>query len=1018
MVSLTNHDKAKDQTPNYKLKKMKHIFFLALLCPFLSNCQPLSLKGNIINEDGQPVPNATITVKRPQPLNTSTSQPSTLIYQLSSAPNGEFTLTDLHFDDTLIISAVGYTTTTEIFDYTLQGHDLTIVLKRKTTALDDVVIIAYGATTKRLNTSTISTLTSSQIANQPVSNPLSALQGRIPGLIITQLNGLPGSNFTVQLRGRNSIQQGTDPLYIIDGVPFASDALSQRSGSLNASSPFSSLPPSDIESIEVLKDADATAIYGSRGANGVILITTKKGKAGATSLDLDYYTALATPAKTPLWLNTRQYLQMRREAYANDGTSPTLANGPDLLVWDSLAYTDFANTLIGSTAHTNNASLRLHGGSANTSFSFGLACNKQTTVFPSAAGDTRYSSLLNLRHAAADNRFNASLSLNYAWETNNLPLSDLTQNLTLAPNLPPLYDSLGKLSWSYGGTQFTNPLGLLLKEFSGTTNRLNANAVLSWSLAKSLVFSASLGYNYLRYEEYTATPIISQSPSSAPKGSATFASNGNSSWIVEPQLRFKRNIAKGLLEALIGASFQKTANGSSVLSGSGYTSDALLGAISGAASFTASNAASLYKYSAAFGRINYNWAGKYIINLTGRYDGSSRFGPGKQFAPFGAVGAAWVFTGENFFKQHSPFLTYGKLRGSYGITGNDQIGNYGYLDSWGNTQYPFGGSAAILPLRLFNDQYSWEKNRKLEAALELGFWDRVFITVNAFRNRSSNQLISYNLPAQTGFTTIIKNFPGLVQNKGIELELTATLVSQEHLRWETNFNYTATRNALLSFPGLDKSSYANTYRIGRPLSIRLGYHYTGIDPQTGIYTFEDVSKDGLLSSLDYVDGGTADPLYYGGFGSDLSFRGISFSFFFQYVNALGRNPVLAGASAPGLMLNRPVEVLDHWQHPGDVTTYQKFTAATTSPAGQAASRMALSDGILTDASFVRLKNVSLGYAVAPSRLQHCHLKTLRFYIEAQNLFTITKYPIADPENQSLTSLPPLQTLAAGIQITL
>lgn len=984
---------------------MRHLLILAMLCPFLSNCQPLSLKGRIINEEKQPVANATVIIKR-----THTA--------VMANERGEFFLTALHFDDTLIVSAVGYATTTEIFDYSLQGHELTIVLKRKTTALDDVVVIAYGSTTKRLNTSTVSRVSSSQIATQPVSNPLSALQGRVPGLVITQLNGLPGSNFTVQLRGRNSIQQGTDPLYIIDGVPFAPDALSQRSGSLNASSPFSSIAPADIESIEVLKDADATAIYGSRGANGVILITTKKGKAGATSLDLDYYTAIGTPAKTPVLLNTQQYLQMRREAFANDAGTATLSNAPDLLVYDSLSYTDLMDQLIGKTSHSTNADIRLSGGDALSSFSFSLGYNKQTTVFPSAAADNRFSSHLNLQHTSSNKKLAASFSASWASEKNNLPLNDLTQYITLPPNLPSLYDSVDKLAWSYKATQFTNPLGVLLQSFRGSTDRLTANAVLSYQIVQGLYLKTSLGYNYLQYAEYTATPITSQSPASAPKGAASFAANGTRSWIIEPQLSYKTRISRGTLESLLGTSFQKTSNVSSILSGSGYTNDALLGTISAAASLTASNNNALYKYEAVFGRINYNWLNKYIINLTGRYDGSSRFGPGKQFAPFAAAGFAWQFTEEGFFKKHFSFMSYGKLRGSYGITGNDQIGNYQYLDSWGNTQYAFQGVSPIKPLRLFNENYSWEKNRKIEAALELGFFkDRLLITVNAFRNRSSNQLISYTLPSQAGFTSIIKNFPGLVQNKGIELELTSTLVNQNNFHCNASFNFTASRNKLLSFPGLAASSYANTYRIGQPLSLKLGYRYKGIDAQTGIYTFEDRNADNILNSLDYVVLGTADPLYYGGFGSDLSYKHIQFSFFFQYVNGLGRQPLLASSSAIGLMFNRPVDVLDHWQKPGDVALYEKYTASSSSPAGQAANRIAQSDAALINASFVRLKNLSLGYAFDPSRLARIKLKTLRFYIEAQNLFTITKYPIADPENQSLNSLPPLKIIAAGIQLS-
>jgi TonB-linked SusC/RagA family outer membrane protein len=1005
---------------------MRKLLFLAMLCPLLSMCQPITVKGKIINEQGEPVAGATITLKRPANSHPSVNDqqpsgndPSPVITQLSSNSRGEFSLTGLRFDDTITVSAVGYATHTEVYDYTWQNHDLTIVLTRKVSMLDEAVIIAYGTTTRRFSTSSISKITAADIATQPVSNPLSALQGRIPGLVITQLNGLPGSNFTVQLRGRNSLQQGADPLYIIDGVPLASTNLSQQSGALNASSPFSSINPADIESIEVLKDADATAIYGSRGANGVILITTKKGKAGATAVDLNYYAAYGTPARTTTLLNTQQYLKMRREAFQNDATTPTLSNAPDLLAWDSTAYTGFVHELIGGTAHTNNVNARLSGGNASTAFSLGLGYNRQTTPFPSSVANNRYSALLNLQHTAPSKKFTASLSLSFADEANHLPLTDLTQYITQPPNLPPLYDSLGRLSWSYKGTTFTNPLGLMQQVFNGNTHRLTANTLLSYRIIKDLFLKCSLGYNYLQYEEYTATPIASQSPLTNPKGAATFAGNGARSWIAEPRLEYRFPFGKGGFQTLVGASLQRSENASDILSGAGYNNDALLGAIGGAASLTATNDFALYKYQAVFGRITYNWQAKYILDLTGRYDGSSRFGPGRQFAPFGAAGFAWLFSEENFIKRNASFLSYGKLRGSYGVTGNDQIGNYQYLDSWGNTQFPFQGTASLLPLRLFNDQYGWERNRKLEAAIELGFFkDRLLMTVNAFRNRSDNQLIAYSLPSQTGFTTIIKNFPALVQNKGLELELNGNIINRKGLRWSASFNFTTTRNALLSFPGLAASSYANTYRIGQPLSMKLGYHYTGINPQTGIYTFADLNGDSAVNSLDYIITGNTDPLYYGGFGSGLSWKQFDFSVFFQYVNQQGRHPVFSTTSAPGLMFNRPALVLDRWQKPGDLAAYQQYTASTTSQAGRAARNMAQSDAALVNASFVRLKNLSLSYTFSPTLLAKWKLKMLRCYVEGQNLFTFTRYPGSDPENQSLTGLPPLRILAAGIQLTL
>jgi TonB-dependent starch-binding outer membrane protein SusC len=983
---------------------MRNILLLAMLCPFLSMCQPLSLKGKVVDAQGTPVPSATITLK-----------PSGTIVLTNS--NGEFSFPQVKLGDTLVVSASGFITQIEVIDASVRSP-LTIILKPSLALLDDVVVTAYSTTTRRITTSSISRISATDIARQPVSNPLSALQGHIPGLVITHTSGLPGANITVQLRGRNSIQQGTDPLYIIDGVPFASDALSQRSGSLNASSPFSSIDPADIESIEVLKDADATAIYGSRGANGVILITTKKGKSGLPAVEVNYYTSLGRITRSLPFLNTAQYLQMRREAFANDGASPTSTNAPDLVLWDSFRYTNLPQQLIGGAAHTTNINTRLSGGSASTSFSLGLGYNRQTTVFPSSGGNSLFSSHLSLQHVVPNKKFTANISLSYASENNGLSLNDLTQYTTYAPNIPSLYDSLGKLAWSYKGTPFTNPLGLAHQVFSGKTDRLTANTVLAWRISSALSFKTSFGYNYLYYNEYTATPIIAQQPALNPKGSATFAANHTRSLVIEPQLEYRISLGKGLVQTLLGASFQRSQNTQSALTGSGYINDALLQSIGGAASLSATDGFSLYKYAAAFARINYNYQNRYILNLTGRYDGSSAFGPGRQFAPFGAIGAAWIFTSHQAVQNHLPFLSFGKLRGSYGITGNDQIGFYQYLDSWGNTVFPFQGIASIRPLRLFNSNYSWETNRKLEAAMELGFLkDRILLTVAWFRNRSGNQLISYNLPSQTGFTGIVKNFPGQVQNSGWEVSLTTLNIQSKIFSWQTTFNLTTSQNKLLSFPGLETSSYTSTYRIGQPLNLRLGYRYTGLNPQTGIYTFFDGNNDGLLNTADYEVLGTTDPRFYGGLGNNLTYKGFEASFFFRFVSQLGRHAIFSSSAPVGNNTNRPVWVMDRWQKPGDGARYQKFTASTSTPAGQAANRMSQSGAALTNASFIRLQNLSLAYTLPPVVTSKVKLKSARIYLQGQNLFTLTQYKGADPENQSAVSLPPLRIMAAGIQFT-
>eukprot|EP01096_Ripella_sp_DP13-Kostka_P009087 TRINITY_DN3439_c0_g1_i3.p4 TRINITY_DN3439_c0_g1~~TRINITY_DN3439_c0_g1_i3.p4 ORF type:complete len:424 (+),score=-52.08 TRINITY_DN3439_c0_g1_i3:2171-3442(+) len=412
-----------------------------------------------------------------------------------------------------------------------------------------------------------------------------------------------------------------------------------------------------------------------------------------------------------------------------------------------------------------------------------------------------------------------------------------------------------------------------------------------------------------------------------------------------------------------------------------------------------------------FARANYNWREKYILNLTGRRDGSSRFGPGDQFATFGAVGAAWLFSKENVFKN-STFLSFGKLRASYGITGNDQIGDYQYLDTYASTGINYGGTVGLQPTRLFNPKFGWETNRKFEVALETGFLnDRLFLTAACYNNQSSNQLTGIPLPGTTGFSALQANLDATVQNRGIELTLRTVNFQRKDFNWSTNINLTLAQNKLLKFPDLESSTYANQYIIGHSLNIQKVYHFTGVDKQTGIYTYEDVNGDGQLSGRE--DKKTIkdfSPQYYGGLQNTLRYKRLQLDFLFQFVKQINYNESIY-FGVPGSSANQPKAALNHWQQVGDSTPYPIYTDGTNSTAVDAYYKYFESDGVISDASFVRLKNISLSYELPLKELQ------CKVFFEGQNVLTFTKYDGADPEFKSSGYLPPLQVLSAGIQFS-
>lgn len=988
-----------------------------------------NISGIITDAARIPLPGATVKIKGKTAV-------------VITNPDGSFIITAESDQIVLIVSYIGYQTVELAINRT-SVMPVAIQLIAESSSLNQVQVIGYGTTTKRMNTGSVTTVTAADIGKQPVSNPLAALEGRVPGLVITQTSGVAGSSFKAQIRGQSALDptlSHNDPLFIIDGVPFESGitasnqinnaANNPTSISIGGLSPLNTINPSDIESIDVLKDADATAIYGSRGANGVILITTKKGKAGSTQYNFTANTGVSKIGRTMNMLNTAQYLELRREAFTQDGLTPNNVAGdpgfaPDLTLWDNKRYTDFKKLLIGGTAHRSDVQGSVSGGSATTQFLISGAYHKETSVFSGDFSDNIASLHFNINHNSADKRFNITLSGSYGNDNNRLPRYDMTRYINLPPNLR-LYDDGGKLAWQDNGvvyntlgTDIINPLSLQEEKYKSLNESLNSNLKLSYRILPGLTIRSSFGYTSFRSDEQSAAPFTSLDPNTASLPSLSLANASNKSWIIEPQLEYLRTTANDRLDVLIGNTYQDRSGRQSSVYGSNYNSDLLLNSIAAAPTIKAFNDDVKYRYTAFFGRINYAYHEKYILNLTGRRDGSSRFAPENRFANFGAVGAAWLFGSERFAKDLLPFLSFGKLRGSYGVTGNDQIGDYKFLNLWTNTSNTYSGLAGLYPRSLYNPDYQWEINKKLEFGLELGFLnDDVLLNVSYFKNRSDNQLINYTLPNQTGFSSVTRNFPGLVENTGLELSLTTRNIHKANFNWVTSFNITFPKNKLLAFPGLESSSYASQYVIGQSLNLINALKYTGVDPQTGLYTVADLNKDGQFDLADYQVQGNTDPKFYGGMQNSLTMGPIDLSFFLEFKKQTGLSYLaqLAGSNVPGWIYNQPDVVLQRWQKPGDITDIQKFTSGFTDTYTAIAYK-SLSGALYTDASYIRLKNVSLAYHLPKRLLNRLHIRDIRVYAEAQNLLIITNYKGGDPETQNFYVLPPLRTIIGGLQFT-
>jgi len=967
----------------------------------------IDIIGRVTDNEGLPLPGAVVQLAgSKQGGNTDN--------------NGYFRFNNIKDNAVLLVSLIGYNKE----EVRVNGkQNIAVSLNRAVENLNEKVIIGYGTVSKRLNTGNTSSIKGVEISQQPVPNPLSTLQGRMPGVFVTSGQGLPGTNINIQIRGVNSIAAGKSPLYIIDGVPFNATPLNQWNGGLLTSSgnlsPFNSINPEDLERIDVLKDADATAIYGSRAANGVVLITTKKGRTGKTKFDVNIYTGYEKATNVVKTLNTREYIQVKSEAFKNDGVIPDQDNAPGLTLFSPTAYTNFPKLIVGNTARVTNVQGDLSGGDNNFRFLLGGNFRKEGTVFLGDLSYQRAGGHLSLQHNSINNKFSLNFNTSYTFDRNNAITNASNTNLVGIPPNYPLYDSLGNLNWVGG----SNPVASTRQFARNQTNMLITSTQLQYTVADGLHLKASFGYTNTTLNTLSTIPKSSLNPASFfYMNSAKFGNSNISTYIVEPQITYSKKVQLGTIDVVLGGTFQSTKAGGSFIQGQNYSNDGLLQSLSAAGSISTSPMPASYntdyKYVSGFGRVNYNYQQKYLLNLSFRRDGSSRFGPGKEFGNFGAIGAAWLFTGEDFMQDAFPQLSFGKIRASYGIVGNDQISDYQYLSTY-RAQGTYQGTSTVAPSRIANPDYSWEKSKKMEAGLELGFFkDRLFLSGSWYRNKSNNQLVSYPLATQTGFPGYQANLPASIENTGVELLLNAVIVKQRNFGWNASVNFSTVRNKLISFPGLAGSSYSNQYEVGKPITIVKGFDYKYIDPATGIPRFATRSGKDTLSPSDPEDRviiGNTLPDFYGGVSNSFTFKGISLDFLFQFVKQKGYLP----SYWPGVQNIMPVEAINRWQKPGDVTNVPVAAAfQANNDAVVAYNPWTNSNRFWTDASYIRLKNLSVSYNFSNTVLQKYKVQHLRVYLQGQNLLTFTKYKGSDPELASqLYVVPTLKIFTGGIQIT-
>lgn len=1000
------------------------------------------VSGTVTNTRGEPMDGASVVVLRTKEGTMANAK-------------GEFVLKNLEETDSLIISQIGYNTRRVSVMLKPGEASVKVILADATNPLDEVVMRAYGTTSQRLSTGNISRVTAKDIETQPVMNPLLALEGRVPGLNITRTSGFASSPVNVELRGRTGLASAfsTEPLYVVDGVPIVTLDL-KVNGTIDmggrgyqgfmsnkgtaqlfsavvtgGQSPLFSINPKDIESIEVLKDADATSLYGSRGANGVILITLKKGKAGPAQFSLDITQGVDVITHFRKMMNTSEYLQIRREAFKNDGIIPTPLNAPDLMVWDTTRNVDWQRELYGGTGKRTSVQAALSGGNAQTTFRLSTNYDRSTNITTVSGATQRLTFASALTYRSPDQKFSLNLGTSFTYSVVN---AIGVGGPELPPNAPAIFDKKGNLNWAEwnaGGETSAGlfPFASLLQPNKQRSNTLRPSLNLGYKLFKGLEFTTSLAYSNGHHWDERYFPSISQNPLTNPSGMSTFGTTYSSNWLIEPKVSYESFIGKGTLGLMVGGTLQSDYSQALNQYALGYSDDDLLKSLNNAAFVTNLAAKSYSKLIGTIAEIRYSFAQKLILNLSGRRDGHSNFGPGRRFGNFGSIGAAWIASEEKWLKEVLPsYIPFLKIQGSYGSLGSASVGEYQYTSQWGilkngvGIMPPYGDVQPLVNMHAVNPDYRWQVNKKLYTGITLGFFDNSRLELNAgyYNERTGNQLLLLPTAMLTGFSQVLGNLDAVIENIGLEAALNARIIQKKQFSWSVSFNIAANRNKLVAFPGLANSAYASYYRIGEPTNLEYVFQYKGIDPLTGLPGFYDNNKDGkIVENLSNMPGTGEDdrnviinlsPKYAGGLSTSLVYRNFSFSAGFDFTKKLVANEFTY--LQIGAMNNLPVEVLgNYWRAPGDQTIFSK-------PSLSGDSFFKKSDRSYADGSFFKMNSFTCKYRLPENMVKKIGTKDCSVSLNASNIFVVTAFKGLDPL-VPLRGMPSPRTIVANLSFT-
>lgn len=1034
------------------------------------------VRGTVVDQTGESVIGASIQVK-------GTTQGTI------TDIDGKFSLGVPDKKSVIVVSFIGYATKELQVD---TSKPMSIVLEEDAKVLDEVVVVGYQEVKKKDLTGSVAKADMKELLNTPVGSFDQTLGGRIAGVNVSSSEGTPGGTMNIVIRGNNSLTQDNSPLYVIDGFPVEDAAIA------------STINPSDIESLDILKDASATAIYGARGANGVVIITTKKGKIGKAQITYDGSVTMQNVTRKIPMMDAYEFVKLQTEMYPQAAAN---SSGGYLMEYNGKQWTleDYRNIFqydwqdeIMRTAWQQNHNVRINGGTEGVRYNASLSYYDQDGILLNS-GYERFQGRLNT--VIRRDKLDVSLTANYSRSVqtgstpsetsysgmNNLFFSVWGYRPITYPNKSMeslLNDVMDDAIDSTNDYRF-NPIRSLKEEYRKYyINNLQLNGYVAYDILKGLKLKISGGYTYdaRKNDQFNNSKTRYGGPTSTDKVNGQIIRNERLTWLNENTLTYQTNIKnKHFFNALAGVTFQNSDYEYYSLKATHIPNESLgMAGLSDGTLAASSSLKSSWSMMSYLARLNYNYKSKYYATASFRADGSSKFSKENRYGYFPSGSLAWNFMEEDFMKPLSKVLDSGKLRVSWGLTGNNRIGEYDYYallevlksrtgdyisnGSVPSGAYPFDNdntNVGVVPTSLANNDLKWETTEQWNVGLDLSlFKERVNITADIYRKTTRDLLLDASIPLSSGFYSATKNI-GKVRNDGLELSLSTVNVQTKDFTWTTDFNISFNRNKVLELSEnqlslLTAATFDQNYNsqpsyismVGMPMGMMYGYLYEGTykyddfiqsgnsytlkagvpyfsteaNTQPGMPKYKDLNGDGIIDSNDRTIIGRGLPIHTGGFTNSFTYKGFDLSVFFQwsYGNDILNANRLFFESSNNMQreLNQYASYADRWtpENPDS-----DIPAAT-----QSSSNRVFSSRVIEDGSFLRLKTVTLGYTFPKAMIAKAHLSNVRLYLAAQNLWTWTSYSGYDPEvsvrNSALTpgldfsSYPRAYTVSFGVNL--